>query len=116
MIGEKMILIISSFGKTLESSPNPRFGRTDFFIKFDTEKDDWEPLENPAVSQSGGAGIAASQFLANQNAAVAISGHFGPNAFRALSSAKIKMYTFKNSYETIEDVVDAYKQNSLDEV
>ena len=111
-----MILIISSFGKTLESLPNPRFGRTDFFIKYDTEKDEWEPLENPAVSQSGGAGIAASQFLANHNAAVAISGHFGPNAFRALSSAKIKMYTFKNSYETIEDVVEAYKQNSLEEV
>jgi len=107
--------MISSFGKTLKSSPNPRFGRTDFFIKYDTEKDDWEPLENPAVSQSGGAGIAASQFLVNQNAAVAISGHFGPNAYRALSSANIKMYTFNNTHETIENVVEAYKHKSLEE-
>jgi predicted Fe-Mo cluster-binding NifX family protein len=116
MTGEKMILIISSFGKTVDSMPNPRFGRTDFFIKYNTEMDDWEPLENPAVSQSGGAGIAASQFLVNQNASAAISGHFGPNAYRALSSANIKMYTFNNSYETIEDVVKGYKQNSLEEV
>ena len=110
-----MILFISSFGKTLESSPNPRFGRTDLFIKYNTKMDVWEPLENPAVSQSGGAGIAASQFLVNQHASVAISGHFGPNAYRALSSAKIKMVTFSNSQETIEDVVEAYKQNSLEE-
>jgi predicted Fe-Mo cluster-binding NifX family protein len=111
-----MILIISSFGKTLKSLPNPRFGRTDFFIKYNTEKDEWEPLENPAVSQYGGAGIAASQFLVNQKASIAISGHFGPNAYRALSSADIKMYTFNNSHETIEDVVKAYKQNSLEEI
>jgi predicted Fe-Mo cluster-binding NifX family protein len=111
-----MILIISSTGKTLESPPNPRFGRSGLFIKYHLEDDNWETLKNPAVSQSSGAGVAASQFLVNQNADVAISGRFGPNAHRALDSANIKMYIFDPSNKTIKEVVEAYKQNALEAV
>lgn len=110
-----MMIVISSLGKTLESPPNPRFGRTEFFIKYNSEDNTWEALENPAVTQRGGAGIAASQFLVNHNITAAISGHFGPNAYSALNSAKIKMFTFQTNYNTVSDVIQAYKQNSLKE-
>jgi predicted Fe-Mo cluster-binding NifX family protein len=114
--GGNMILMISSDGKTLKSQPNPRFGRAETFIKYDLQDDSWVALDNPAVSQAGGAGVAASQFLANQNATTAISGHFGPNAYRALSAAGVKMLTFNNSYKTIEEVIQAFKRNELEEV
>ena len=108
-----MILIISSCGKTLESPPNPRFGRSEFFIKYNLEDNSWEALENPAASQSGGAGVAASRFLVNQHADIAISGRFGPNAYRALSSANIEMLTFNNTIKNITQVIEAYRQNQL---
>ena len=111
-----MILFISSSGKSLESPPNPRFGRTEFFIKYDLEDDTWNALENPAAAQSGGAGVAASQYLVDQNANVAISGRFGPNAYRVLDSAKIDMLTFDKSHNTIKDVIDAFKDNSLEKL
>lgn len=110
-----MFLIISSQGKSLKSKPNPRFGRAEFFIKYNLDDETWEALENPAASQSGGAGVAASQFLVNQNVEVAISGRFGPNADRALTSANIKMLTFDNSFNSIMDVINAYQQNELEE-
>ena len=72
-------------------------------------------LENPAASQSGGAGVAAAQFLVNQNVDVAISGRFGPNAYRALKSANIKMLTFDDSFTNIMEVINAYQQNTLKE-
>lgn len=109
-----MILFISSAGKFLESSPNPRFGRTEIFIKYDSEDNTWEALDNPAASQSGGAGVAASQYLVDQNADVAISGRFGPNAYRVLNSAQIEMLTFDKSHNTIKDVVQAFQENSLE--
>ncbi len=110
-----MNLFISSFGNNLESLPNPRFGRAEFYIKYILEDNTWEAFENPAITKSGGAGVAAAQFLVNQQADIAISGRFGPNAFHALKSAKIKMFTFENSYKTIKDVIQAYKQNILKE-
>jgi len=108
-----MILMISSLGTTLEGPPNPRFGRTETYIKYNLEDDTWVALENPAVSQAGGAGVAASQFLANQGAEIAISGRFGPNAYHALNAAGIKMMTFDGNYKTVEQVVKAYKENLL---
>ena len=110
-----MIIVISSHGKTLESQPNPRFGRSSFYIKYNLEDGTWVDLENPAVSQRGGAGVAASQFLVDHHADVAISGDFGPNAYRALNAAGIKMFTFSNNYQSIQDVIEAYQNNELEQ-
>lgn len=110
-----MILMISSLGNTLDSPPNPRFGRTEIYIKYNTEDDTWVALDNPAVSQAGGAGVKASQFLVNHEATTAISGRFGPNAYQALNAAGIKMLTFDGNHVSIKQVVDAYKGNLLKE-
>lgn len=111
-----MILMISSQETTLESQPNPRFGRTPYFIKYDIETQSWEAYPNQAINQRGGAGVAASQFLIDHNTGVAISGRFGPNAHQALKSAGIKMLTFNDLPLTIADVIDAYKNDQLEEV
>lgn len=108
-----MIIMISSMGETLESQPNPRFGRTQTFILYNLDEDTWKALENPAITASGGAGVAASQFLVDHGAQVAISGRFGPNAHQALRAAGIKMLTFDDAHDTIRSVVEAYKTNNL---
>jgi len=108
-----MILMISSYGDTLESKPNPRFGRTSTFILYNLDEDSWKALDNPAVTATGGAGVAASQFLVDHGAQIAISGRFGPNAHQALKAAGIKMLTFDDAQSTVGTVVDAYKNNQL---
>lgn len=111
-----MIIMISSQGTTLECQPNPRFGRTSYFIKYDIETQNWEAYPNQAVNQRGGAGVAASQFLIDHHVDAAISGRFGPNAHQALKSAGIKMLTFNDHQQTIADVIDAYQNDQLEEV
>jgi predicted Fe-Mo cluster-binding NifX family protein len=111
----KMHLMISSQGQTMESKGNPRFGRTPFFIKYNTEDETWKAFENPAQSHQGGAGVAAAQFLINQKAVVAISGRFGPNAHATLSAAGIKMVIFSDPDQTIQDLIKAYQQGLLEE-
>lgn len=110
-----MTIIISSQGNTLQSQPSLRFGRTPIFIKYDLEDNAWEALDNPGVSQSGGAGVSASQFLIDQNASTALSGRFGPNAHRVLKAADIRMVTFDETYPTVLSVIDAFKANQLNE-
>jgi len=108
-----MIIMITSQGATLKSKPNQIFGRSLMFIKYDTENDKWEAFMNPGVNEPGGASIAASQFVIDQQSSAVISGNFGPNAFRLLEAAGIQMWTFDPSCVSIEDVVNAYKKNQL---
>ncbi len=110
-----MILMISSHGDTLQSEPSLRFGRAPYFIEFNLEDDSWKAHENPAVSESGGAGVAASQFLIDKKASAALSGRFGPNAHYALTHANIRMITFDGDYRTVQSVIDAYKDEKLQE-
>ena len=111
-----MIIMISSQGDTLNSQPNPRFGSTPFFIKIDLATDTWESYPNQAVNQSGGAGVAASQFLIDHGAEAAISGRYGPNAHRALKSAGVRMFTFNNNILSISEVIEAFKKDKLEEI
>lgn len=108
-----MNIMISSQGETLQSQPNPRFGRTPIYIQYNTDDGSWEAFTNPAMDQRGGAGVAASQFLIDKKADVAISGRFGPNAYRVLSAAGIKMLTFDEDSNTIQEVIDHYKNEKL---
>jgi predicted Fe-Mo cluster-binding NifX family protein len=111
-----MIVTISSQSDNLDAQPSLRFGRAPYFIKYDLQNGNWEAINNEAVFQSGGAGVAASQLLIDNKTSAALSGSFGPNAHRALSSAGIKMYTFDDSYKTIEEVIEAFKSNKLNEI
>jgi predicted Fe-Mo cluster-binding NifX family protein len=114
--GANMIIVISSQGNDLQSKPSLRFGRAPIFIIYNLETNAWEAIDNQAVSQSGGAGVAASQTLIDKKATVALSGSFGPNAQRALTSAGIKMLSFDDSFNTIQDVIEGYKNDALNEV
>jgi predicted Fe-Mo cluster-binding NifX family protein len=108
--------MITSEGKTLGSKPCLQFGRSPFFIRYDVSTESWQALGNEALSQMHGAGVAASQSLINQGVSIAISGKFGPNAFQALSTAGIEMVTIDPSFQTVQDVIEAYKNNKLTKV
>jgi len=108
-----MIIFITSQGDSKNSKPNPHFGRTPMFIKYNLEDDTSEPLINDAASEPGGAGVAAAQLLIDHHAAAVVSGSFGPNAYRSLNAAGIKMFTFNRDYDTVNEVVEAYKNGAL---
>ena len=87
-----MQIAISSTGADLDAPFDPRFGRAAYFIVFDEETEAWQAHANPAVDASGGAGVQAAQFVANQGVWAVISGDFGPNAHQALAAANLAMY------------------------
>lgn len=108
-----MILLISAQKPTIESPKDERFGRCRWLIKVDTETNAWQAFENPGVSQSGGAGVAAAQFVVNQKADVVISGDFGPNAAKAFHAAKIEMRLFTDNIATVQEAVDHFAGDKL---
>lgn len=108
-----MVLIISSLGQELTSPIERRFGRCPWLIKFDTETKNKEAFPNPGLRQSGGAGVAAAQFVIDQQVDVVISGDFGPNSARAFQAGDIKMYLFNGDVSSIQDVVDHFLTGKL---
>ena len=108
-----MIVFITAKTSSPDSEVDNRFGRAAWFIRIDTENDQMEAFENQAVNQSGGAGIAAAQFIIDHQGQGVISGDFGPNASSALRAAKIKMYVFTPGIQTVQQAVEAFKKEQL---
>jgi predicted Fe-Mo cluster-binding NifX family protein len=109
-----MILAITSSGDTLESSVDPRFGRCPYYILYDTDKDTFEAINNSGQGAFGGAGVQAAQAVSDMNADILITTNIGPNAFRVLDSAGIKVYSGISG--TVKDAIDNFKKGTLESI
>lgn len=110
-----MNIFITVQSSDLHSNIDPKFGRTPWFIKVNTETREWEAMANSANHQSGGAGVAAAQFAVDQHVQAVISGDFGPNASAVLKAGSIKMFKFSPDVVTGEDALNKFLQGSLEE-
>ena len=108
-----MKIAVSSSGDKLDAQVDPRFGRCQYFILVDPDTMDFEAISNESAMASGGAGIQAAQNVANKGANMVITGNVGPNAFKTLNAAGIKIVT--GAAGTIQDVIEKYKNGELKE-
>jgi len=106
-----MKIVLTSDGQSEDAEVDERFGRCQFFAIFDTEDSTLTYHKNEGQASSQGAGIASSQFIADQGANVLITGRVGPKALQGLEGANIKM--FKGDGMTLSAAIDAYKQGLL---
>ncbi|MCK9273571.1 MAG: NifB/NifX family molybdenum-iron cluster-binding protein [Syntrophales bacterium] len=112
-----MKLAVTSTGKDLSSKVDKSFGRAKWFVVIDTSTGAVEAHSNAQnVDASHGAGIQAAQNIARIGAEAVLTGNVGPNAFRTLEAASIKIYLFGNNAETVEDALSLWKEGSLKEV
>ncbi len=87
-----MKIIITATGTNLESEVDPRFGRAQYFLLVDTETEEILPIDNDQNLQAAsGAGIQSAEAIVKNEAEVLLTGHCGPKAFRALTSAGVKI-------------------------
>jgi predicted Fe-Mo cluster-binding NifX family protein len=102
-----MKICVTSQGETIESPVDPRFGRCAWFVFVETDTMKCEAFPNTAADSSGGAGIQAGQFVAEQGAQAVLTGSVGPNAFKTLNAAGIAV--FPNAEGTVKQAVLRYK-------
>ncbi len=106
-----MKIAISSSGTALESNVDTRFGRCPYFIIFDTSDDTFSHIENQSRQAMGGAGVQAAQIIVDQNIKAVITGNIGPNAYKVLSAASIKVYS--GTAGPVENAIDKLKKDEL---
>jgi len=101
-----MKICITSQGDDLDSKVEPRFGRSPYFIIYDTETSDFEAIENPNVSAASGVGIKSGQLIAEKKVAAVLTGKIGPNASDVLKVAGIEI--IGDATGTVKEAIDKY--------
>lgn len=87
------------------------FGRTPYFLIYDTVTKDYVFLDNKAASSQGGAGIKAAQLLVDNKIDALITPRCGENAAEVINAANIHMYKTINNL--IDDNIEAYIEGKL---
>ena len=107
-----MKIAVTSKGQDLDSEVDPRFGRAAYILIVDSETSECKTLDNKEnVNAMKGAGIQAARSVSDSGAEVLVTGFCGPNAFKALSAAGIKIAC--DASGTVGDAVKAYLEGKL---
>jgi len=106
-----MKVAVTSSEPDLDAQVDPRFGRAQYLLVVDSETLEFEAVPNPNTSAGGGAGIQTAQLIASKGAEAVLTGNCGPNAFRTLEAAGIKVYVGVSG--TVRDALESLKGGSL---
>lgn len=98
----------------LDDTVSPVMGRCLTFTLVEVEGEEikkTEVVKNDFAAATGGAGVQAAQFVANQKVEAVIAGNFGPNAFGILDQAGVKVVQAQG---TVRDMVMKYAKGELE--
>ena len=104
-----MKIAITSQGKDIDSQVDPRFGRAAYILIVDMVDETIDVLDNSEnVNAFKGAGIQAAVMVANSGANILLTGYCGPNAFKTLTAAGVKVAN--DVFGTVRDALEIFKK------
>jgi predicted Fe-Mo cluster-binding NifX family protein len=106
-----MKIAIPVEGKALEANVCQSFGRTPYFLIYDTESKGSLFIDNSAAASQGGAGIKAAQTIVDNSADALLTPRCGENAAEVIKAANIKIY--KTINDSVMDNIDALNNRKL---
>jgi len=112
-----MKISITAQGKELSSEIDLRFGRAKWIIVVvvDSETGDFTAYDNVVnLNATQGAGIQTGQNIADTGVEAVITGNIGPNAFKTLNAAGVKIFLAET--QTVQQALDSFKAGKLKEV
>ncbi len=110
-----MKIFITSESDNLQAKVDPKFGRCEYYIIHEKETGEYSSAKNPYREGRSSVGISVAQLVINSGCSIAISGNFGPNAFKVLKEAGVKTYRAENGM-TVKEAIDALFEGKLKEV
>ena len=107
-----MKIAVTAQDKTLEAKVDPRFGRAKYFVIVDETGTLCEAVDNSTgFNAMQGAGIQAAKVLADKDVKVLLTGFCGPNAFRTLQAAGIKVVAEQSG--TVKEALQRFQDGSV---
>ncbi len=111
-----MKIVFTATGTGWDSKIDPRFGRAEYLLVYDTIKKDMEIIDNRDVEdEAHGAGPRTVRLVLEQGAEIIITGNGpGGNASIALEKAGVKVFTGAEKMN-IKEALEAYNNKQLTE-
>jgi len=109
-----MKIAIPSDGKNLESKSNDRYTRAEYFIIYDTEKDEIVEVIENNPSEAHGVGPKVSQMLIDKGIDALISESVGKHALDVLKAANVDVYLTPK--DSIKNIIQKFKEGSLEKI
>jgi predicted Fe-Mo cluster-binding NifX family protein len=106
-----MIVGVPVDKNTMNGNISSHFGRTEFFLIFNTENEEKSFINNDAINAQGGAGIKAAQILVDSHVDILLSPRLGKNAFEVIDAANIKIYESQGN--SIVENINSLKAGNL---
>lgn len=106
-----MIVAIPVDKKDMGTQVSVSFGRTPYFLIYDTESKESIFIENEAARSTGGAGIKVAQTIVDNKVNVLLTPRCGENAADVLEAADIKIY--KSNSGSAKGNIDTYIAGEL---
>ena len=103
-----MKIAVSATGGSMSAQVSEQFGRCAYFLIVDSETMKFEPISNPGIGMTGGAGPESARQIAAQGAQVVLTGSVGMNAKAALDSAGITVISGVSGTKTVKQAVEEY--------
>ncbi|WP_434512749.1 NifB/NifX family molybdenum-iron cluster-binding protein [Desulfitobacterium sp. AusDCA] len=97
--------------QSMETKICVSFGRTPYFLIYDTETKKSHFIPNHAATSTGGAGIKAGQIAVDNHVDALVTPRCGENAAEVIKMANIKIY--KTINDSLQDNIDAFKEGKL---
>lgn len=107
-----MIIAMPVIESSNKGSIYSSFGRSPYFLIFDSNNNEYHYIKNEAENAVGGAGTKAAQLLIDQKVDALITYQLGGNAAAILKLSSIKVYQAKDG--TIEDHIKGVINEELD--
>ena len=111
-----MKIAFTTKGTTWDSMMDPRFGRTEYILVYDDEKDKFSHYDNRAIAnEAHGAGPQTAQKLFELQPDILITGN-GPGGNAAIVLEKAGMKTYIGAGEmSVKEAFNAHKKGTLKE-
>lgn len=107
-----MKIAVTSKGTDLNAQVDPRFGRAPYILIIDSETMECKALDNSEnVNAFKGAGIQAGTMISENGAEVLMTGFCGPNAFKIIEAAGIKVVSSVSG--TVKEAVELFKSGAV---
>lgn len=106
-----MKIVIPVEENKMETRISQSFGRTPFFLIYDTDTKEQVFIENRAAQATGGAGIKAAQLITDNKPEALLTPRCGQNAADVIKAANIKIY--KTISDNLLENIVAFKEGKL---
>lgn len=107
----KIAIPVSTKNETTQMAD--RFGRSVYYVIYDSDAKAYDFVDNPAIEARSGAGLQAVEFLSTQGVQAVIVPEVGPKADQVLKRLNISI--FQGLKIPIFELIEKWKNNQLEE-